>query len=215
MKQLAAIGVLLTLLGCGGGDSTAPAPPPVNPPFSGIISVQAGWAITQSSALRALSAGGFAFQQCTSASTCWDSYVEVPLLVSVNGAQTYTLTYTITGDNPVWVNDSANNTCGGPSTLRLFLHKQGDVGVDHSSRWYSGNAFAQKLELGLNITKVPFVLANWINTDGQSTDALGFSTAMTHLGSVGFVFGGGCFAGHGVAVSSGSASFQIQTATIQ
>jgi hypothetical protein len=228
MIKPASLALVLMLQGCG-GDNSAPTPPPINPPFSGQLSIQSAWAITQSSNPRALSNGNFAFQsarsagqECTAPNAgvngvdCkWDSYVELPLPVSVNGAQTYSLTYTIFGDNPVWVNDSPNNTCGGPATLRLFLHKQGDIGADPSARWYSGNAFAQELKLGTNTTNVPFVLANWISTQGTSTDALGFSTAMTHLGSVGFVFGGGCFAGHGVAVSSGSASFQLQSATIQ
>jgi hypothetical protein len=100
----------LLLAACSGGGNN---PTPPNPPFSGSISPQAAWSITESSAPRPLTNGTFAFQEAHSALQIYDSYVEVPLPVSLNAAQTFTLTFTITGDDPAFVNDTKGNTCAG------------------------------------------------------------------------------------------------------
>lgn len=214
MKQLAAIGVILTVLqGCGGGDSSTPAPPPVNPPFSG--SLPTNWAITRGSPGTVGTFGGnFNFPQCASAQTCWISYDEVPLVVRLNEAQTYTVQYTIYGDNPVFVHDTKDNTCGGPSSLTLLLRRQGDIDVAPYGRFFSISSFGKPLVLGSDVISVPVITANW-QAAQVVMDAGQFSDALLHLGSVGVVFGGGCFAGHGVAVSSGSAAFKIDAAAIQ
>ncbi len=207
----------LLLAGCGGGNSP-PGPAPVNPPFHGAISPQAPWTITQSSSPRALSNGSFAFQGCANAQTCWDSYVEVPLPVSILGNSIYSLTYTITGD-ATWVNDSSGNTCGGPPSLTLLLHRQGDLmALVPGFRYFSLMNLMVPLAVGTTtITNAVGDPSKWVSADGSNGSANPqlYIDAITHLASVGFGLGGGCFAAHGVAVNNGSATFQINAGGFQ
>jgi len=167
------------LAGCGG---SSPTPQPV--PY-------AGWAITQSSAPRQIPTGSFVFQNCASASTCWDSYVEHP---AAGIAGNLVLSWTISG-NPVFVNDSPNNTCGGPASLSLLFRSGG-------GRFFSLFALQTTLAVGSFSMSVPLTADQWINQDGAA-----FNPAAAT--SIGFVLGGGCFSGHGVAVSAGTATLTI------
>ncbi len=170
--------VALALGGCGGSN------PPQPPPY-------AGWAITASSVPRQIPAASFVFQDCASASTCWDSYVEHP---AAGIAGNLTLSWTISG-NPVFVNDTPNNTCGGPAALSLLFRSPG--------RFFSSFDLKVPLAVGSFSMSVPLIADQWINQDGGVFNPAAAS-------SIGFVLGGGCFSGHGVAVSSGSATFTIQ-----
>lgn len=197
-----------------------PAVVPAPVLVGGAISPVAAWSITQSSKPRPLSNGSFQFQQAPTASLAWDSYVEVPLPAGLNGSETFTLTFTITGADPVFVHDSPNNTTDGPTTLRLLLHRRGDnmsgLGAFEFYRFFSANEFDVQLALGQRTISVPLAPHNWISVFGKRGDATpDFAAALANIGSVGFVLGGGNFAGHGVAVSTGSASLQIDAATIQ
>jgi hypothetical protein len=53
---------------------------------------------------------------------------------------------------------------------------------------------------------VPVTFYQWTNVDGQQ-DALAFSAALENIGWIGVTFGGQDFAGHGVALVSGTAKF--------
>jgi len=151
--------------------------------------------------------------QCASASTCWISYVEKHTGTALTGKDSLLLSYEITGDNTSFVNDSPNNTCGGPPALSLLIHQIGDTGFAPSMRWFSQER--QALAVGRVSWAVPLLLSKWINVNGQSTDQAGFDMALAAQGSIGLVFGGGCFAGHGVAVSAGDATLKIDGLTIQ
>jgi hypothetical protein len=48
----------------------------------------------------------------------------------------------------------------------------------------------------------------------NSSTLAGFQDALANLGDVGMTFGGGCFAGHGVNVSGGTARFVLISYTI-
>jgi hypothetical protein len=61
---------------------------------------------------------------------------------------------------------------------------------------------------------VPLTPDQWSSVYGKpgnlnATTLAGFHDALTNLGHVGMTFGGGCFAGHGVNVSGGSARFAL------
>ena len=151
----------------------------------------------------------FAVQQCPSASACWDSYVEIPTSIAINPAETYSLTYTIAGDAPAFVHDSPGNTPDGNSTLRLLLDSNG-------YRLFSN--ITRTLAPGDNILAIPLVQTSWIMIDpggNTITDPSIFQGILSHITNIGYCFGGGYFACHGVAVSKGSASFTISAVTIQ
>ena len=176
MKHVALLSALL-LAACGGGNNP---PPPV--PYT-------GWSITASSVPRQIPSGSFVFQNCASASTCWDSYVEHP---AAGIAGNLTLSWTITG-NPVFVNDTPAN-CVGPAALSLLFRSPG--------RFFSLFALKTPLAVGTFSMSVPLTVDQWINVDGGT-----FNPAAAT--SIGFGLGGGCFSAHGVAVSVGTATFTI------
>ena len=178
INRYAAIALTLLLAGCGGN-----SPTPVPVPY-------AGWAITESSAPRQIPAASFVFQNCASASVCWDSYVEHPA-AGISG--NLTLSWTIAG-NPTFVNDSPGNTCGGVPSVSLLIRTPG--------RFFSLFALQTPLALGSFSMSVPLTVDKWINVDGGTFNP---STATT----IGFGLGGGCYSAHGIAVSVGSATFTI------
>lgn len=215
MRPLLIVMLALGLAGCGSSSSPPPPlpPPPLPPPSSPSASP---WSITQGSgAPHRLQFNGtssyFDFPVCASASACWVSYVEQPY-GPIAGKTSITLTYSITGSEPVFDNHSPGNNCGGPPTLSLLLHQAGDnlsgVGAYAFYRWYSTPT--QVLELGDHTLTVPLTIDQWTPVYPGMPDAdAGFATAKANIGSVGFGLGGGCFAAHGVAVTSGSAWFTI------
>lgn len=132
----------------------------------------------------------------------------------IAGRLAVTLSYSITGTAPVFTNLSNGNTCGGPPSISLLLHQAGDnmsgQGAYAFFRWYSMPE-EQPLELGDHVLTVPLTVDKWIPVYASTPDAnaAGFATALANLGKIGFGFGGGCFATHGVAVTSGSARLTI------
>jgi hypothetical protein len=56
--------------------------------------------------------------------------------------------------------------------------------------------------------------SNWIGVYGQTgngsaTALAAFKATIANMGDIGLVFGGGCFAGHGVYLDAGSATFNL------
>jgi hypothetical protein len=206
-------GLFLLTAACGG--SGAPTQPLLPQPAI-------GWAITEGSGIGQqpngmilpivpLAAPMFALPQCASASTCWISYVEYASGPIVGG--NLVLDYTIAGSNPVFVNDSPGNTCQPPNpAISLLIHQRGDTGLWNWGRIFS--AQRSPLALGSAALKVPLVDSAWIGVDGTIAPGQ-VALQMVQAQSIGFVLGGGCFAGHGVAVSSGSALLTINGLSTQ
>jgi hypothetical protein len=114
------------------------------------------------------------------------------------------------------------NTCPGGPTVRLLLETPGPLtdwrgATLPYTRWYGPPA---PLTPGPHTLSVPLSGGAWTDVfadrgdairppAGQSqTPAAGFRAALAHP-RVGLVFGGGCFAGHGVGVVGGAASFAL------
>lgn len=193
------------LAGCGGGNNPSPPPPPSPPPAP--VSF---WAITAGSAPQLLQFNGapyFDFPSCVSAKTCWVSYVEQPY-GSIAGRTAMTLSYSITGDAPVFIHDSVDNTPDGPSLIHLLIRGGGFRAFSIST---------QPLQLGSGSLTVNLDPSNWIIVDGAGvtvTDTSVFSSILAQVTNIGFCFGGGYFACHGVVPSSGSARFTINGVAI-
>lgn len=199
----------LALAGCGGSSSSPPVPPPPLPPpvFSGAISPNS-FAVTAGSPGVSMADGVLPFPQCASVLTCWISYALAPVAISSSVGRVYKLTYTVAGTDPVFVHDSANNTTDGHVTVRLLMRSA-------NYRMFSN---AQPFELGDGSLAAIIAAGNWILVDlGGNTvvDEALFNAELGHLTGVGFCFGGGFFACHGIAVSSGSARFTVNAASIQ
>lgn len=198
------------MTGCGG---KSPAPVPIPPPpaigLPYTLGPGAQWAITHGSLPRGLTNGSFDFQQCASAQTCWDSYVEVLWSANIAFAKNIVFDYEITGNDPTFINDSPNNTCPGFPSLSLLIHRSNDAALMVPTYRQFSFPVQQELKLGRITYTVPIDQANFINVSGS-----GFGDTLSNVGSVGFVLGGRCFAGHGVAVSSGNAKLSIISYTI-
>jgi len=129
--------------------------------------------------------------------------------------QTVTLLYSIDGSTPEWgVSDPTDVP---PATMRLFLWRGGDDlscdGVMVSYRFWAPSGVTLKLGDNQTLTSVldPSV---WTNCYGQH-DTSGFAGALENAMGIGFTFGGKNFFGHGVYLTSGSATFKVNSYTVR
>jgi hypothetical protein len=106
-----------------------------------------------------------------------------------------------------------NNTCDNPASVRLYLQRRGDdmTAAKEFFRWWS-NPVGYTLAPGAAELVAPLNPAQWSSVLGKrGTDSAaatqGFEAALADLGNVGMTFGGGCFFGHGVFVTGGTARF--------
>lgn len=105
------------------------------------------------------------------------------------------------------------NTCDFPAHVRAYWEAAG------GGRWWS-NPASYELADGSATILVPLIPGMWSNATGQMGDSSQalidqFNKDRKHATILGLSFGGGCFFGHGVAVSSGSARFRLMGYTIQ
>ena len=104
------------------------------------------------------------------------------------------------------------NTCIAPATVRPFLLAHDDWSSEYG-RWWS-NPIAYELTAGSTTLTVPLTSDAWSDVNGRfgnydAATAAAFNDAITHMTKVGLTFGGGCFFGHGVSVSNGTANFYL------
>jgi hypothetical protein len=129
--------------------------------------------------------------------------------------QTVTLVYSIEGSTPVWGVSDPNDVP--PATMHLFLWRSGDDlscnGAMASYRFWAPSSVTLKLGDNQTLTSVldPSV---WTNCYGQH-DTSGFAGALENAMGIGFTFGGQNFAGHGVYLSRGSATFKVNSYTVR
>jgi hypothetical protein len=129
--------------------------------------------------------------------------------------QMVTLVYSIDGSTPVWgVSDTTDVP---PATMHLFLWRSGDDlscnGAMASYRFWAPSGVTLKPGDNQTLSSVlePSV---WTNCYGQR-DTNGFAGALENAMGIGFTFGGQNFAGHGVYLSSGSATFKVNSYTVR
>lgn len=114
----------------------------------------------------------------------------------------------------------SDNTCNTPATVRLFLERKHDDLAEEFYRWWA-NPVGYELQPtsgGVTLT-VPLTPDQWSSVYGKfgnynATTLAGFQDVLTNLGRAGMTFGGGCFFGHGVNVSGGTARFVLISYTI-
>jgi len=208
LKAIPILPAILLLTGCGGGGSSPPAqPPPPAPPFSLSISPFApGWAVTHGKQINSWSNGGFDFPVCANPIDCGPGYVEYPMRANISSAAGISARFKISGDNPVFsFRTEEGNTCDGPPAgVRLFM-SNGNL----ANRWFSNKIVT--LALGeFEISETIHDMSLW-----QSVPPAVFWQVLAAIGSVGFGIGGGCFAAHNVAVTSGRARFDLTEYKIQ
>lgn len=107
----------------------------------------------------------------------------------------------------------AGNTCVSPATTRPFFWANKDDPYGEYSRWWA-NPDSYILQGGSVRLVIPLTPDRWSSVYGKfgnyDADSLaGFNNALANISSVGLTFGGGCFFGHGVNVSGGTAQFVL------
>ena len=114
----------------------------------------------------------------------------------------------------------SDNTCATPATVRLFLERKNDDFSQEFYRWWANPIGYELQATPADVTlTVPLTPDQWSSVYGKagSYDAAalaGFQDALRNLGHIGMTFGGGCFFGHGVNVSGGTARFALMSYTI-
>jgi hypothetical protein len=177
---------------------------------SGTIKKQGPWSYT--------------FPLCPNPQACHTGYIAAAVNADISAANSITLSYVITGDQPVFdYRTNPNNTCGPgkPGALSLYIQRQGDdmsaMGVMAYYRWF---AVPERVDLALGSVTLTVSLkdvSKWVSvySSDPAVNASYWQPALASVGNIGFVLGGGCFAGHGVALTSGSATFTLKSYVVQ
>jgi hypothetical protein len=128
-----------------------------------------------------------------------------------------------TTTRPVFVyNLQSDNTCIYPAHVRLLLQEMRDDLSGRNGkqyfRWWSTSVAYQLASGRADLSASLSDLSQWVSVFGEKANAsagatAGFKQAMANLGNVGFAFGGGCFYGHGVRLTGGSARFAVANYT--
>jgi hypothetical protein len=143
------------------------------------------------------------------------NYVTTPVNAAITAAG-LTMTFRIeTTGAPVFQYAlNPNNTCTNAAAVRLFIQRQGDtLEADYEFyRWW--NKAAANLTAGTVTLTVPLMPDQWMSVLGKTGDrdekaTAAFRAALQNVGNIGMTFGGGCFAGHGVNISGGTARFWL------
>jgi hypothetical protein len=143
------------------------------------------------------------------------NYITTPVNAAI-AATALTMTFRIeTTGAPIFQYAlNPNNTCTNPAAVRLFIQRQGDtLEADHEFyRWWS--KAAAELTAGTVTLTVPLIPDQWLSVFGKTGDVdqvtlAAFHDALQNVGNIGMTFGGGCFAGHGVNISGGTARFSL------
>jgi len=228
-KPLAILGLALALAPSTSSQSSGPGSPP-QPSSDASTLHPSQWYLQYSAGVPDHPVGdgaGWSFDfpvydqpstNCNEDRSCGHvNYVTTPVNAAITAA-VLTMTFRIetTGAPFFQCALNPNNTCTNPAAVRLFIQRQGDtLEVDHEFyRWWS--KAAAKLTAGTATLTVPLMPDQWMSVLGkagnldQSAEA-GFHAALQNVGNIGMTFGGGCFAGHGVNISGGTARFSLMS----
>lgn len=143
------------------------------------------------------------------------NYFWTPQTRPMSGAMTALFGVTVSNPNVVFnYAFEPGNTCVFPAHVRLLMARNDYTKVNNKNfeftRWWS-NPQAVQLAPGSFELVVPLTPDNWSDIYGQSGSANPdqFALALQHPAMLGFSFGGGCFFGHGVNTSNGTATFVV------
>jgi hypothetical protein len=211
MRSLSSLLLSILILGCGSQPS----------PSSTISLNPNAWNFLYSAGVPghpdpAGSGWYFDFPSCGGTAACSVNYLVTPVDFNVFGGHvSASLQITTTGSPTFNYKLAPDNTCDNPAHVRLFLQQKNDPLTAQAEfyRWWS-NPTVYELAAGSSTLNAPLIPDQWVsvlgkigNSSQRATD--GFKTALRNLGNVGFTFGGGCFYGHGVNVSNGTARFTL------
>lgn len=193
MKQIYLIALALLLTSCGGGGGGSPAP--VSQPLPN------SW----------VGLYGTAPVNPDGSLTFGEPHYVVKAAPPLAQGQTITIKFRVDGTGTLVPSDGGSKQ----ALLRLFLWERGDnlscAGAYQEFRIWSGGVPLIPGQAGsLSVVIDP---ANWTDCYGQHPNAQAFAMLLANAYAVGYTFGGS-FAGHGVDVTNGTATFTLLSFTI-
>lgn len=213
--------LVISSLGCLAGWSCAgliAGPPNIQPQEPNLVSLDPqNWYILYSAGMpdhpSSHPEGAWSFEFPMSQTDGHVNYVQTPFRAT-STPNSVTITFRVLCDSPQQfvVVDPSDMP---PATVRLFFEQQNDNLRNPNGRWWSYASMYDLSEASVFNTSftVPFTSNQWSNVDGQF-DEQAFDAALRNIGWVGMTFGGQRFAGHGVAINSGSAQYVLVDYTI-
>ncbi len=139
----------------------------------------------------------------------------LPGPLPLGGSITVTAQITKVHGNPIFRYDTEpDNTCIFPAHVRPYIARRNYDGYANYDRWWSNPIAIELVPNMMSTITTPLDPAQWSSVYGHTGDSsleamAGFQAALNDPGDVGLSMGGGCFYGHGVYVSGGSAQFVL------
>jgi hypothetical protein len=120
--------------------------------------------------------------------------------------------------NPVFRNWETSDSCAAAAHVVLLSGSDPFNAAKPFGRWWA-NPDAYPLSGGAATLSIPSTPDRWSSADGRRADAdavtlAGFTAAKASVSGLGLTFGG-CFFGHGVSASGGTATFVLTEFSIQ
>lgn len=204
-----------------------PPPPPPPPPATSWDILSYGTTVTANAGPPGVMyfnfpAAGSNYPKCNANDSCISvNYVTEPYTGAASKSISMTFEITSTGSPVFNYQTESYNTCVTPATARLYFERKGDNGTADYYRWWANpTSYTLAATNGVVTMTVSLTPDQWSSVYGDfgnsSSAALaGFQAALANLEDVGFTLGGGCFFGHGVNVSGGTAQFIVDSFTVQ
>jgi hypothetical protein len=202
------MGLLAVLTGCGytGG------PPNIRSQEPNVVSLDPqNWYIFYSAGMpphpSTDSEGAWSLEFPSSETGGHVNYVQTPFNATMT-LHSVSITFRVESDSAQYVVvDPSDHP---PATVRLFFEQQNDDLSNPNGRWWAdASVYNLDSQDWHTITfTVPLTSDQWTNVYGQH-DPQAFAAALKNIGWVGMTFGGQYFAGHGVALSGGSAKYVL------
>lgn len=193
------VALLLLLTACS-DDTQAPVTAPVNP-----------WVFQYSPGMTAPSLYGGTGFRFTFPATDGVHYLVKPQVGSLSHSISVSYAIDVSPDAVFDYRTNPNNTCGPgfPGHTMPYFHKANDPQMtDEFGRWFAWGYKKDLIGGSFGIDAVFSDPAKWISVYGKNGAdyPVQFQAALGSIAEVGMVFGGGCFAGHGVFVTGGTAT---------
>jgi hypothetical protein len=136
-------------------------------------------------------------------------YVMTPYTKSIEQGSTITVSgrIEVSGTPSFNYHLEPSNICNSTPNARVLLQRRDDNMYDSDNRYWS-DPVAIPLVPGNFSVSIKVERDQWRNVDGTFNEG-GFNETLQDMGNIGLTFGGGCFFGHGVNVSGGSARFVV------
>jgi hypothetical protein len=134
---------------------------------------------------------------------------------------TYTMSLVVTGTPIFNFMTEPGNTCPTPpASARPFFLANNDWSGEFGRWWSNPSAYTLSADSAPVVLTVPLTPDRWSSVYGRfgnedATTLVGWNDAISHVTGIGLTFGGGCFFGHGVNVSGGTARFRLEGLTVQ